>query len=274
MFDELIESGRRLVAKNERYRHTDISDIPIGERLASSETSAWFKAATTLIVKAFGQDSMELAQWIKLQTELNAISHDEIWNKKSWNEGAANVRQLHASMGLLTEFQIYVNSNQRGLSDVPVEVVASLERFRFTYPDASKVAFVMMRFGKTKAQESISAAIRTALEPFGITAVRADDKQYHDDLFPNILTYIHGCGFGVAIFERTETDDFNSNVALEVGYMLALKKHVCFLKDRTLKTLQVDLIGKLYRIFDPFDPMGTIPSELSPWLRDKNLGTR
>ncbi len=29
---------------------------------------------------------------------------------------------------------------------------------------------------------------------------------------------------------------------------------MCFLKDRTLSTLQTDLVGKLYRSFDPHDP--------------------
>ncbi len=130
----------------------------------------------------------------------------------------------------------------------------------------------MMRFGNTKAHKSIVAAIRTALDPLGITVVRADDKQYHDDLFPNVLTYIHGCGFGIAVFERIETEQFNPNVALEVGYMFALKKDVCLLKDKTLNTLHADLVGKLYRVFDALDPGATIPGELSRWLGDKGLG--
>ena len=27
----------------------------------------------------------------------------------------------------------------------------------------------------------------------------ARDKEYHEDLYPNIQTYMHGCGFGIAI---------------------------------------------------------------------------
>ena len=56
--------------------------------------------------------------------------------------------------------------------------------------------------------------------------------------------------------------------------MLALRKHVCLLKDRTLNTLHADLVGKLYRVFDPLDPIGTIPAELSQWLKDKGLPKR
>jgi len=159
----------------------------------------------------------------------------------------------------------------RGATHVPVEIQESLQRFQLDYPDPAKVAFLMMRFGRTQAHEQIVVGIKKALDPLGIAVVRADDKQYHDDLFPNVLTYVYGSSFGIAVFERIETEEFNPNVALEVGYMFALKKHLCLLKDKTLKTLHADLVGKLYRVFDPLDPVATIPKELSQWLKDKGL---
>ena len=131
----------------------------------------------------------------------------------------------------------------------------------------------MMQFGKTKMHAKIIAAIRSSLESFGIAALRADDKEYHEDLFPNVQTYMHGCGFGIAVFERLEAEDFNPNVSLEVGYMRALRKSVCILKDKTLQTLQTDLVGKLYRSFDPQDPESGIPVELGKWLEDKDIIT-
>lgn len=156
----------------------------------------------------------------------------------------------------------------------PPEIQESLERFRCDYPDAQSVAFLMMRLGNTRVHEDIVAGVRAALEPLDIAVVRADDKQYHDDLFPNVLTYVYGCDFGIAVFERIETEEFNPNVALEVGYMFALNKDVCLLKDKTLKTLQVDLVGRLYRSFDPLDAGKSIPQELSRWLDDKGWGRR
>jgi hypothetical protein len=155
---------------------------------------------------------------------------------------------------------------------IPPEIKESLRRFKTDYPEPNKAAFLMMRFGRTQAHENIVAGIKKALDPLGIAVVRADDKQYHDDLFPNVLTYVYGCGFGIAVFERIESEEFNPNVALEVGYMFAIKKHICLLKDKTLRTLQADLVGKLYRVFDPLDAVGTIPKELSQWLADKGLG--
>jgi hypothetical protein len=49
--------------------------------------------------------------------------------------------------------------------------------------------------------------------------VRADGKEYNPDLFWNVLTYVYGCGFGIAVFERIEAEKFNlspSSVALYV----------------------------------------------------------
>jgi hypothetical protein len=156
----------------------------------------------------------------------------------------------------------------------PIEVTESLARFHADFPDPSRLAFVMMRFRKSEAHQRIVAGIREALDPHGIAALRADDKQYHDDLYSNILTYVYGSRFGIAVFERIETEDFNPNVSLEVGFMLGLGKSVCYLKDQTLKTLQTDLVGKLYRTFDPQHPEDSIRPELLAWMDQKGFIAR
>jgi hypothetical protein len=157
------------------------------------------------------------------------------------------------------------------MSAIPPAITDSLRKFRKDYDEHSKTAFVMMQFGATPAHSKIFDSIHSALAKRQITALRADAKQYHDDLFPNVLTYIYGCNFGIAVFERIEQEAFNPNVALEVGYMFGLHKPVCILKDQTLKTLQTDLVGKLYRQFHPQDPAETIPNALEGWLKDKEL---
>jgi hypothetical protein len=154
----------------------------------------------------------------------------------------------------------------------PIEIGESLGRFQKEYPDPHKAAFIMMQFASTLAHCSIVEGIRTCLAQSGIAGLRADNKSFHDDLFWNVLTYIWGCGFGIAVFERIKAEEFNPNVSLEVGYMLGVKKPICFLKDNTLKTLQTDLVGKLYLPFDPQDPKVSIPPTLTQWLKDKELG--
>lgn len=126
----------------------------------------------------------------------------------------------------------------------------------------------MMRFDDTDLHRRILLAIRRWCQKQGISALRADDKRYADDLWPNVRTYMHGCGFGIAVFERLTTNEFNPNVSLEVGYMHALGKPVCLLKDSTLTTLQSDFIGRLYDSFNVQKPNSVSPV-LDRWIKDK-----
>lgn len=154
---------------------------------------------------------------------------------------------------------------------LPPELLPAVSRFRHEHPDPSRVGFVMMSFHETRLHHSILRAIKAVLATNGLEAVRADERAYSDDLFANVRTYMYGCGFGIAVFERLTVEDFNPNVSLEVGHMVAQLKPVCLLKDKTLRTLPTDLVGRLYQVFDPQDPEGTIPVVLERWLRDKGI---
>lgn len=110
-----------------------------------------------------------------------------------------------------------VDSNFAPFEDIlmrrpPIEITSSLAAFKSDFPDPSRLAVVMMQFSQSKAHHQILAAIRHALDPHQFVALRADDKQYNDDLLLNILTYVYGCRFGIAVFERIEGDAFNPNV--------------------------------------------------------------
>ena len=128
-----------------------------------------------------------------------------------------------------------------------------------------------MRFGEGPRHQAIADAIRISLARHEIVALRADDHTYAENLLANVRTYMHGCGFGVAVFERIESDTHNPNVALEVGYMLALGKRVCLLKDKTLKQLPTDMVGSLYSEFNLEDVALSIAGALDRWLRQRGL---
>lgn len=153
----------------------------------------------------------------------------------------------------------------------PPQIQDSLRNFQTEHTNPDKVAFIMMEFGQTPAHNRIVEGIKAGLGRYGIVGVRADERDYHDELFSNVLTYIYGCGLGIAVFDHIEANTHNPNVALEVGYLLAMEKPVCLLKDRTLPTLQADLVSRLYKEFDPQDPDETIPPVLSRWLSDRSL---
>jgi len=87
-----------------------------------------------------------------------------------------------------------------------------------------------MQFGKTKAHNKIVTAIKSELQKHEIIGLKANDARYHDDLLYNVLTYIYGCGFGVAVFERIEDENFNPNVSFEVGLFNGNRKASLFIK--------------------------------------------
>jgi hypothetical protein len=151
------------------------------------------------------------------------------------------------------------------------EIASGVEKFRKDYSIDMKTAFIIMQFGNTKLHDSIVTTIKEVLYQYNIIALRADDKEYMDDLFSNIKVYMHTCDFGIAVFDRITEDNFNPNVTLEVGYMLGMGKDVLLLKDKTLKSLSTDLTGRLYKQFDSIDAENTLPEQLHKWLNDKGI---
>jgi hypothetical protein len=151
------------------------------------------------------------------------------------------------------------------------EIAMSLERLRKKFPDATKLGFLVMRFTKGKPFQRIVDVIKRTAEKHGLTIIRADENEFHAHLWENVRTLLHGCGFGIAIYERIEREEPNANVGLEVGYLMAMNKPVLLLKDKTVGVLQADLAGKLYKSFDPHEPEKTIPGQLTAWLADNGI---
>lgn len=138
---------------------------------------------------------------------------------------------------------------------VPNEIEKSLRDFKADYPYPEKVGLIMMRFSDTETQHNIIKAIKEAARTHGIEALRADERTYNSLLVLNVKTYMWGCGFGFAVFDHISSKDekYNPNVAFEVGYMHALQKRICLLKDASLRSLHSDLGGKIYYSFDAQD---------------------
>jgi hypothetical protein len=162
-------------------------------------------------------------------------------------------------------------SEEKYQSVIPNEIKESLKKFQDDFPEPKKVGFIMMQFGETQEHTDILTATRKTLAENGLHGVRADDREYHDDKYYNILTYLQGCGFGIAVFEMISEKSFNPNVSLEIGYLLGLNKSVCLLKERKLKTLPSDLVGRLYREFSIENCEISISNQITNWLDDRHL---
>jgi nucleoside 2-deoxyribosyltransferase/protein-tyrosine-phosphatase len=138
----------------------------------------------------------------------------------------------------------------------------------FDYPKANSNVFIMMRFCATKEHNEILQEVREALRYYGLNGLRADDKNYAESIWTNIKSYLDACDMGIAVFEQIEDNDFNPNVSLELGYMMAQKKHVLLLKENRLKALPTDVVGNLYKPFDSHNLSSSIRPSILQWLRD------
>ena len=157
------------------------------------------------------------------------------------------------------------------INDYCSDIKDSLLKFEKDYPDNRKCAFLMMKYEDTSLQSRLVQKLKDIFKKHDLNLLRADDKFYSDDLLSNIRTYMHGCYFGVTVFERINTEYFNPNVSLEVGYMMALRKPILFLKDKTLRSLHTDLVGKLYEEFDFQNYKKDFEKSITKWLKNHEL---
>ncbi len=94
-------------------------------------------------------------------------------------------RVTHAGLRLVDSD--FATAPQFNVQRAPIEITESLQRLRGEFPDQAKVVFLMMQFGSSAVHTEIHQAIRSAMEPHGFVVLRADDRQYHDDLYFNRL---------------------------------------------------------------------------------------
>lgn len=141
-----------------------------------------------------------------------------------------------------------------------------LRSFLDEHPDPSRNVFVMMRFMDSPQLNEIYPAIKETLAARGYHATRADDRDYTGELWTNIEVYLTCCHLGIAVFEDIEKREFNPNVALELGYMLARRRRCLILKEQHLPSLPADVINRLYKPFNMFDVANSIAREVACWV--------
>lgn len=145
-----------------------------------------------------------------------------------------------------------------------------LDRFFADHPDYDRNVFVMMRFRADPHYHRMFDVIREVLWQHGLAALRVDQKSYpdDDDLWDNIVVYMMGCKYGIAIFEDFDERDFNANVAIEYGFMRALNKRVLILKEQRMPRVPADVTGSRFRPFDMMRLEETVRAQVEAWLVD------
>jgi hypothetical protein len=248
------------VAKDQLNYHFAFVDKPGGNSISYRDLTQYGTVAANTLIHQLKIEVGEV-HWIFSVPVLTA--------KNVTDEQIENYAKQYVEAVLQASKKTHDKVSDQAIS-VP-ELGKFIEAFREDYPVKQKTAFIIMQFGSTTVHSNLVAVIKDTLKKHGIIGLRVDDKEYSDDLFSNIRTYMHCADFGISIFERVTEDNFNPNVSLEVGYMMGLGKSVCLLKDKTLKNLHSDLVGKLYKPFDPLDVEKTLPNQLEKWLSDKGF---
>ena len=126
--------------------------------------------------------------------------------------------------------------------------------------------FVIMPFREDL--NTIYDIIKTEFNKHGYKAIRADEMEFTEDLWDNVKVYLDCCKIAVAIFNKDNQENYNPNVALEVGYMLSKGAKVCLLKDSELPKLPTDLISKMYKEYDSDKIETTLPQKLESWIKN------
>lgn len=168
----------------------------------------------------------------------------------------------------------------------PPELKDLILDFKQKHADETTV-FLMTSFAEE--HKSTITQIIEVLKEHNITPFLADKQggENHDDLWPNIEVFIHGCDFGIGIYaddsifsggSEVENKDrekehfkrirINPNMSQEVGYMLGLQKSVCVLKSKKLDKLPIDLAGKIYVEYEGEEDL---KEKLGEWLKNKIL---
>lgn len=227
-----------------------------------TQSIRWLQNAMVIVKNIFDDDGSR-SQFFITTVESIKIQNSQVELNAKIDTGIATLTHFIDEIKFLTnnpEFQ------ERYVPKIIPPIQESLKKYKTDFPGLKKTAFIMMRFGETVEHAKIFEAIRTVLMKNNICGLRADTLSYHEDVYYNILTYLHGCDLGIAVFEVIEDPKYNPNVAFEVGYLKALGKSVCLLKEKSLERLPTDLIGKNYNQFDINNCETTIDIQLNEWL--------
>lgn len=207
----------------------------------------------------------------------------DIWTIRQASASLANVRAAVAQIHAAVKTHL-----QRSAALHGVVVPAGYEHLhpnirRFCDNSAfERNVFVMMKFpDRTSMRAShlrllndIWEVIRGEAARYGLAAHRADQRDYHDQLWENICVYIIGSKYGIAILEDDVASELNPNVALEYGFMKALDHPVALLRSSTFQHGRADLSSKLVKQFDIVSGAlraKTLRAAASGWFEEQGL---
>ena len=207
-----------------------------------------FKTTNKTEAESFANDS-----WLKRDDIVADLDAKLLWSRTN---GESTLLERYKEIMVLRDIDFK-------MSYMPMYSDAEM---KFYEKYGHNAIFVIMPF--RKELNKVYEIIKDIFASKGYSAIRADEKEFTNDLWENVRVYLECCNVAVAIFDKDDQDNYNPNVAIEVGYMLSKGNQVCLLKDKKLPKLPSDLISKMYKEYDSDDVEGTLPEQLGLWIRD------
>ena len=159
----------------------------------------------------------------------------------------------------------------------PPDLIAPLRTFFLEHSFEQNV-FGMTRFPGNPQEGEVDpiapalSVARDVCRTHGLEFHLASDRQIVDDLWANVAAHLWGSQYAVAFFEDRAGRGLNYNLTIEVGSTLVLGRRLAILKDVSVETLPIDLVGRIYKPVDLADT-DTVATALHVWCRDDlNLG--
>ena len=207
-----------------------------------------FKTTNKTEAESFANDS-----WLKRDDIVADLDAKLLWSRTN---GESTLLERYKEIMVLRDIDFK-------MSYMPMYSDAEM---KFYKKYGHNAIFVIMPF--REELNKVYEIIKDIFASKGYSAIRADEKEFTNDLWENVRVYLECCNVAVAVFDKNDQDNYNPNVAIEVGYMLSKGNKVCLLKDKKLPKLPSDLISKMYKEYDSDDVEGTLPEQLGLWIRD------
>lgn len=200
--------------------------------------------------------------------EANAVSRGAT---VSISKMAQETILLETLKGQVALFSRVMNSYKEYLW--PVELKSQIKKLM---DSGERNAFLMTSFAKEN--EKKISKVKDILAQYNVVChiANAPGGKYSDRLFQNIQVYMHGCDFGIGLYTdesdkaKEEKIKINPNLSLEVGYMLAIGKPICILKEKKLAKMNIDLADRLYCEFNEYDD-DALNEVIRQWLDNKGF---
>jgi nucleoside 2-deoxyribosyltransferase len=135
------------------------------------------------------------------------------------------------------------------------------------------IGFLIRKFEERTDRSILIQTVKETFKENGLKIADTLEHRFHNELWPNIKEYLDNCDFGVIVidnFSPQGNNQFNPNIFLEIGYLLALGKDILILLQNSLeRELPADVKPFMYQTFDSEEKNSPIlKNKISQWIKN------